>query len=408
MTKLTVFPLLLLAGFAWTASLSPLQITGPDSNRIRLIIAGDGFTINHQEFYKHCTDTLINAIFSGQPFKTYKNLFNIYRLNTISPDSGISDDFGQYYIENSFNTCATAIGTLATDTSLFGDTLRMFFQDWSFQSKNSFALLIANSFASVVDGYKLTDNTTAIGFRVPLQKTGPNKFGQLLGNLDSRLSVFKVQDIESIILRLHQEVKLYDAFSPTSQTPVLRSCSDTFSVKMDHRLNLSYSAKWYLDGREITGANGFSYILSPETKAYQSPREIKCRFRDVSNFKYSVTGMDSAGFNAFVIPSSIMTDSIAWTLQSAVGTEKAGKIQVKIKPFLGLQRSENRFEITVASPSSFQLAIYDVQGRLIRMLGQGNSDSAEKYSFQPKSAGVYIARLYTRGKCLSKIGVMAD
>ncbi|MFH0921172.1 MAG: M64 family metallopeptidase [Fibrobacterota bacterium] len=408
MQKITVSSLLLLVGLAWTTSLSPLQITGPDSNRIRLIIVGDGFTMNHQEAYERWTDTLINAIFSSQPFKTYKNLFNIYRLNTISPDSGISDDFEQYYVENTFNTTSTAIGTLATDTGILGDSLRMFFPNWNFQLKKSFVVLIANSSAPMVDGYKLADNATAICFRSSLQKTGPHKFGQLFGNLDELCTGFSALDFEILVSRYHQKSKMYDAIYPVRQSVALGAHSNTFSVKMADTLNIKYNVKWYVDGREIAGASGFSYQLKPEAKHAQTPRQIKCRFRDVSNFKYPVSLIDSAVFNALALPDSIMTDSIVWTLQTTTGTENSEKAQAITQPFLGLQRSANGFDMTVTSAAPFQLAVYDVRGRLIRVLGQGNLGFAEKYSFQPQSAGIYIARLYTNGQYLSKKAVMAD
>src|SRR3989339_147745 len=253
MLKLTISSLLLLAGLTWSASLSPLMITGPDSNRIRLIIVGDGFTVNHQETYERCVDTLINAIFSTQPFKTYKNLLNIYRLNTISPDSGISDDFEPYYVKTTFNTTSTAIGTMAIDTGLIGDTLRMFFPDWSFQPEKSFLILLANSYAPVVHNYKLAGNTAAMCRMCLLQKAGPYAFGQLLGNFEEHSMDFNAQYYEHLVSRLHQEIKMPDASYPVSQSVVLGARSDTFSVTMADTLNLKYRIKWYIDDRKISG-----------------------------------------------------------------------------------------------------------------------------------------------------------
>lgn len=64
--------------------------SGPMNKRINLVFMGDGFAApDTANFNIHVNDN-INYLFSISPFDNYKNYFNVYRINSISPNSGVT------------------------------------------------------------------------------------------------------------------------------------------------------------------------------------------------------------------------------------------------------------------------------------------------------------------------------
>lgn len=70
----------------------PLQITGPAEERLNLIIFGDGYTAEEMDKYRQHVDRNQNVQWSVEPFRSYRNYFNVYMVETPSKDSGISCD----------------------------------------------------------------------------------------------------------------------------------------------------------------------------------------------------------------------------------------------------------------------------------------------------------------------------
>lgn len=69
-----------------------LQHTGPVSRRLDLVVMGDGYTAYEQgEFATDVSDKLAE-IFGIEPYRSYRGLFNVWAVNTVSPDAGVSGD----------------------------------------------------------------------------------------------------------------------------------------------------------------------------------------------------------------------------------------------------------------------------------------------------------------------------
>lgn len=71
-----------------------LQHTGPDSNRVKLVYASDGYTTDDISTFPGHVETSITYLtspgLSVRPLPRYKNFINIYRIDLISAESGIS------------------------------------------------------------------------------------------------------------------------------------------------------------------------------------------------------------------------------------------------------------------------------------------------------------------------------
>src|SRR3954471_10565060 len=75
-----------------SATVVPLQVTGPAANRFNLVIAGDGYTEAEQDKFMAQVDKHLNIMWSIEPYKSYRNYINVYAVKIISGDSGISCD----------------------------------------------------------------------------------------------------------------------------------------------------------------------------------------------------------------------------------------------------------------------------------------------------------------------------
>jgi hypothetical protein len=76
----------------YSATVVEHQITGPPSLRLNLVILGDGYTADEQWKFRRDVDRNLNVLWSVEPFRSYRNYFNIYRLEIVSPESGIRCD----------------------------------------------------------------------------------------------------------------------------------------------------------------------------------------------------------------------------------------------------------------------------------------------------------------------------
>ncbi|MDZ7740120.1 MAG: M64 family metallopeptidase [Bacteroidales bacterium] len=89
-----------------------LQHTGPDSNRVKLAYASDGYTSDEiLTFPGHVLNSLNYLITPGlsvRPLPRYKNFINIYRIDLISKESGIS--IAPRYNQDKTKTVNNALG----------------------------------------------------------------------------------------------------------------------------------------------------------------------------------------------------------------------------------------------------------------------------------------------------------
>jgi hypothetical protein len=76
------------------ATVVPVQVTGAPGKRFNLILMGDGYTAAEQARFQADADRHLNVMWSIEPFKSYRNYVNVYRIDIVSGESGISCDPG--------------------------------------------------------------------------------------------------------------------------------------------------------------------------------------------------------------------------------------------------------------------------------------------------------------------------
>ncbi|MFI9245485.1 M64 family metallopeptidase [Streptomyces sp. NPDC053086] len=70
----------------------PLQRTGPVSARLDLVVMGDGYTADEQDEFAADAEEKLDAIFGIEPYRSYRGLFNVWLVNAVSTESGVSGD----------------------------------------------------------------------------------------------------------------------------------------------------------------------------------------------------------------------------------------------------------------------------------------------------------------------------
>jgi hypothetical protein len=71
---------------------SALHVSGPSSNRFDIVIVGDGYTQSQLDlFHQHARDKW-QTIIATEPFTTYRDYFNVWMVDVVSPESGVDND----------------------------------------------------------------------------------------------------------------------------------------------------------------------------------------------------------------------------------------------------------------------------------------------------------------------------
>ena len=80
------------ARIARPADVVPIEQNGPSDTTFDLVVVGDGYTADEMSTYSQHVQSSINELFSIEPYKSYRKQFNIWQVNVVSQDSGVSND----------------------------------------------------------------------------------------------------------------------------------------------------------------------------------------------------------------------------------------------------------------------------------------------------------------------------
>ena len=65
---------------------------GPPSNRIDLVIVGDGYTYSELSQYANDAELIAELFLDEEPLRSYASFFNVYRVDVVSAQSGVDND----------------------------------------------------------------------------------------------------------------------------------------------------------------------------------------------------------------------------------------------------------------------------------------------------------------------------
>ena len=78
----------LLAASAPAQTVTVIQNNGPSSNRVDLVILGDGYTAAELTKFQNDAQTFVLQMFNQDPYKEYNRYFNVRRIDVASAESG--------------------------------------------------------------------------------------------------------------------------------------------------------------------------------------------------------------------------------------------------------------------------------------------------------------------------------
>ncbi|GAA4673269.1 peptidase [Phytohabitans rumicis] len=176
-----------------SATLVPLQITGPASQRLNLVVLGDGYTAAEIPKFRADVDRHLNVQWSIEPFRSYRNYFNVYAIEMVSGESGIRCDpdddppnpdritpLGLHYADGCVNPLARGITFQSYGTQALNRYLAELVAPLGVTASNRQVLAIANT--DTYGGIGGTNATTSGGApQGPL--ISPHELGHSLGQL---------------------------------------------------------------------------------------------------------------------------------------------------------------------------------------------------------------------------------
>jgi hypothetical protein len=74
------------------ATVTPIQVTGPSTGRLDLVFVGDGYTADELDLYSEQVADKWAEVSAVEPYRTYKNFFNVWQVDVVSPESGVDND----------------------------------------------------------------------------------------------------------------------------------------------------------------------------------------------------------------------------------------------------------------------------------------------------------------------------
>lgn len=80
------------ARIARPADVVPIETNGPSDTTFDLVVVGDGYTADEMSTYSEHVKSSIDALFSIEPYKSYRKQFNIWQVDVVSAESGVSND----------------------------------------------------------------------------------------------------------------------------------------------------------------------------------------------------------------------------------------------------------------------------------------------------------------------------
>jgi hypothetical protein len=75
-----------------SATVVPIQVTGDPEVRFSMVVLGDGYTAGEQERFREHLDKHLNVLWSIEPFRSYRSYINVYAVEVVSGESGITCD----------------------------------------------------------------------------------------------------------------------------------------------------------------------------------------------------------------------------------------------------------------------------------------------------------------------------
>lgn len=311
-------------GVAVVLPFTTIRNNGPSSNRVDIVLVGDGYTGAELGAYAAHAGNVNNSFFAQEPFAAYSTYFNVHRVDVTSVDSGVDEidnnvfrntaldmAYGCFNIErllciSVFKAKQAAnsapqweqILALANSTR-YGGAGYPGDEIGTLAGINSSAVEIAlhefgHAFADLADEYDYGDGATYTGSE-PLETNVSiytaaeqvsmqtkwhlwmnlanvdafqgayyNQFGVYRPTFNSKMRSlsrpFEQVNIEQLVLSMYEIVSPIDQASPPSATPILQTQSLFVTPLTPNDHTLE--VQWSVDGEAVPGATATTFRMA--------------------------------------------------------------------------------------------------------------------------------------------------
>lgn len=297
---------------------------GPVTNRVDIVMLGDGYTHAQMPNYATHVNSVIFGFFAQEPFLAYKPYFNVHRVDVISNQSGVDEiDLG-IYRDTALNMaygCFNIDRLICIDIGLaqsaaqsapdvqqilalanstrYGGAGYSDYNIGTMAGNNSASIEIAlhefgHAFADLADEYDYADGEVYNGpepieanisiynasAQINQQRkwwrwmnlanvdtfegAAYNEFGIYRPTNNSKMRAlsrpFEQVNVEQLVLNIYKIVKPIDNATESTVTPVL-ACNEFFVDPMQPS-DHALSVQWSIDGIPVSGATGLTFTPS--------------------------------------------------------------------------------------------------------------------------------------------------
>lgn len=308
-----------------TWPVTTIRNNGPTSNRVDVVILGDGYTAGQMASYATHTNNVVNSFFAQEPFAAYAPYFNVHRVDVVSNESGVDEIDLNIYRDTALNMAYGCFGIdrlLCIDVGLAWAAAGSA-PDWeqilalanstryggagypaqdigTLAGNNASAVEIAlhefgHSFADLADEYDYGDgavytgpepSTTNISIYTAAQQIAQqrkwfrwmdlanvdtfegahyNQFGIFRPTFNSKMRSlnrpFEQVNVEQLVFRIYEQVSPIDSVTP-QPGGVLSACT-TLRVFPMQPVGHNLSIQWSVGGNPVPGATQVTF--RPET-----------------------------------------------------------------------------------------------------------------------------------------------
>ncbi|HZE41425.1 MAG TPA: M64 family metallopeptidase [Stackebrandtia sp.] len=74
------------------SKVTPIMDNGPTKDKLDLVVVGDGYTKDQMDTYEQHVRSKVDELFAVEPYKSYKNQFNVWMVDVESNESGVDND----------------------------------------------------------------------------------------------------------------------------------------------------------------------------------------------------------------------------------------------------------------------------------------------------------------------------
>lgn len=154
----TCILLLAFIGSAQTFKVDTLIYNGSPTNRINLLIMGDGYTTAQMALFKTNATSVANYLLNSAPFNQYKPFFNVFAIEVVSAESGTDHPGTATDESSSGGQPVTSVNTFLNSTFDYGGTHRCIYS-----GSSSTIFSIANTNFPQYDYINVIVNTSYYG-----------------------------------------------------------------------------------------------------------------------------------------------------------------------------------------------------------------------------------------------------